>query len=51
MDGRSIFYELGSVKIFSKFLSYYDELVKGSKMNPVSNENIRKFYIEKQDQE
>ena len=46
MEGQTL-YELGSVDIFSKFLSYFDKLIKGSKTYPTSKENIRKFYIEK----
>ena len=46
MEGQTL-YELGSVDIFLKFLSYFEKLIKSSKTYPTSKENIRKFYIEK----
>ena len=46
MEGQTL-YELDSFKIYSKFLSYFENLIKGVEMKPTSIQNVSKFYIEK----
>ena len=46
IDGDTL-YKIDSLKVFKKFLSFFDELIGQSNFKSIKKENISKFYFEK----
>ena len=46
MNGKTL-YEANSLKVYSKFLIFFEELIKESKLKQIASNSITKFYIEK----